>query len=152
MALYSNPLTLARCTGPLSVSIFRGAEQRLSHSTSQDNLKRREIIREQELCTLGSKVSYKSHSGIIRAESRYFCSWGCGGGAHSRLSRNILSRAGCNAKARGQARPWFISTAFGDSTGMRRRGRTKACFSRNFTCIMAMPCCRFRRTVRRSSF
>lgn len=87
MALYSNPLTLARCTGPLSVSIFRGAEQRLSHSTSQDNLKRREIIREQELCTLGSKVSYKSHSGIIRAESRYFCSLGLWG----RCSLEVVS-------------------------------------------------------------
>lgn len=152
MALYSNPLTLARCTGPLSVSIFRGAEQRLSHSTSQDNLKRREIIREQGFALWGARCPTNLIQVLLGPKVGISAPWGCGGGAHSRLSRNILSRAGCNAKARGQARPWFISTAFGDSTGMRRRGRTKACFSRNFTCIMAMPCCRFRRTVRRSSF
>lgn len=78
MALYSNPVTLARPTVP-PVSIFREGEKRLSHHTSQDNLKIREIICEREFCTLGREMSYKSHSGIIRAESRYFCSLGLGG-------------------------------------------------------------------------
>lgn len=82
MALDSDPVPLARLAVFLSVSIFGEAEKRLSHHTSQDNLKIREIICEKELCTLGRKVSYKSHSGIIRAESRYFCSLGLGGGAH----------------------------------------------------------------------
>lgn len=39
-------------------------------------MKTRAIRCEKELYTLGRKVSYKSHSGIIRAESRYFCSLG----------------------------------------------------------------------------
>lgn len=40
MALDSNPVTLARPTVPVSIS--REAEKRLSHHTSQDNLKIRE--------------------------------------------------------------------------------------------------------------
>lgn len=38
MALDSNPMTLASKTYSSSVSIFREAEKRLSHHTSQDNL------------------------------------------------------------------------------------------------------------------
>lgn len=36
-------------------------------------------MREQELCTLGRTVAYKSHSGVIRAESRHCCSLGKAG-------------------------------------------------------------------------
>lgn len=74
------------------------------------------MIREKELCTLGKKVSYKSHSGIIRAGSRYFCSLGkergeLGGGAPPRLSQNLPSRAGLTLNARGRV----MSAAFGAS-------------------------------------
>lgn len=57
MALDSNPMTLASKTYSSSVSIFREAEKRLSHHTSQDNLEIREIICEKELGPLGRKVS-----------------------------------------------------------------------------------------------
>ena len=57
MALDSNPMILASKTHNSSVSIFREAEKRLSHHTSQDNLEIREIIYEKELGPLGRKVS-----------------------------------------------------------------------------------------------
>lgn len=57
MALDSNPMILASKTHSSSVSIFREAEKRLSHHTSQDNLEIREIIYEKELGPLGRKVS-----------------------------------------------------------------------------------------------
>lgn len=41
--------------------------------------------------TLGTKVSYKSHSGIIRAETRYFCSLGKEGGGQGRSSSRVVS-------------------------------------------------------------
>lgn len=64
-------------------------------------------MREQELCTLGRTVAYKSHSGIIRAGSRHCCSLGKAGrgprgGAHLSLSQNLPRTAGLKAKARGR--------------------------------------------------
>lgn len=104
----------------------------------------REIICEKELCTLGRKVSYKSHSGIIRAESRYFCSPGLGGGAHSRLCQNLPGAVGLklNGKKSGKTMVYvcglqnlWVRLALGGKESDRIISR---CFTCIILCLAAM--------------